>query len=98
MKFLVASSPLPGLDGPHWGRCFPIVIRYDCKRSRCICNTAQSVREPPALADMDSPVMRIVRWREFLESWAVHREDVWGLYDLPPVLALDMTGVMDIAD
>ena len=85
------QSPRPRGAAMH---C-PIVLRCNCKRSRCIGNTAQSVHAPPALDQMDFPGIRIVVWRELLESWDVHREEVWQIYDLPPIFALDMTGVMD---
>ena len=97
MRVLMTAYP-PIREGFHRGMRCPIVLRCKCKQSRCIGNTAQNVQVPPPLHQMDFPGIRIVAWKEFLENWNVHREGVWEMYDLPPIFALDMTGVMDLID
>ena len=97
MRVLMTAYP-PIREGFHRGMRCPIVLRCNCKQSRCIGSTAQNVQVPPPLDQMDFPGIRIVAWTEFLENWNVHREGVWAMYDLPPIFALDMTGVMDLVD
>ena len=91
MISMESARVLKTMYPPTPGMCCPIVVRCTCGHNPCLNSSRRAMEVADSMELLDFEGIQTIKWKDFPECWAQTGDHAWGIYNLPPVFALDMS-------